>query len=69
MDLPYSLEARAMTPAKMAKDMGFKNLTEVSNMCGMSLQALDKWYKNRPDLFLIILLGCQKLKDQWENKK
>lgn len=48
-----------MTPAQQAKSLGLKNLTQVSQMTGISLETLANWHKNRPRLFRIVLIGCK----------
>jgi len=49
-----------MTPSQQAKAAGLKNLTQVSEMTGQSLQTLTNWHKNKHGLFRIVLLGCVK---------
>ena len=53
------LREKMNTAAKAAKAAGLKNLKEVTALTGISAQTLDKWYKNRPELFNIILMGCK----------
>ena len=47
-----------MTPAQQAKSEGLESLSQVSKMTGQSLQTLSNWAKNKPELFKIVLLGC-----------
>ena len=47
-----------MTPAKMAKELGLKSLTQVSELTGQSLQTLTNWFNDKPELFKVVLLGC-----------
>jgi len=47
-----------MTPSQQAKSVGLKNLTQVSNMTGQSLNTLTNWHRNKHRLFKIVLLGC-----------
>ena len=48
-----------MTPAQQAKGMGLKSLTQVSQITGVSLNTLTNWHRDKPDLFLIVLIGCR----------
>jgi hypothetical protein len=48
-----------MTPAERAKAAGFKNLSEVSEITGVSLNTLANWAKHKPRLFEIVLLGSK----------
>lgn len=56
-----------MTPAKQAKSMGFKSLKQVRDLIGkhssghpvVGLQTLDRWSKNKPELFEVVLLGAK----------
>ena len=47
-----------MTAARQAKAAGLKSLAQVSEMTGVSRQTLENWFKNKPDLFAIVLAGC-----------
>ena len=47
-----------MTPSQQAKEAGLKSLSRVSDITGVSLQTLDNWSKNKPDLFTVVLAGC-----------
>lgn len=47
-----------MSPSRQAKAAGLKNLSQVSELTGVSLQTLTNWHKNKPKLFNIVLLGC-----------
>ena len=55
-----------MTPSKQAKEVGFKSLSQVQKITGMSQQCLDNWSKNRPKLFRAILLGAYQIYLQGE---
>lgn len=48
-----------MTASKQAKELGLKSLTQVSELTGQSLQTLTNWFKDKPELFEIVLLGCK----------
>lgn len=53
-----------MTAAEEAKALGFKSLTQVAKLFGVTLQCLRSWHKHKPDKFLIVLHGCKwKLED------
>lgn len=47
-----------MTPSQQAKAAGLKNLSQVAELTGQSLQTLTNWQRNKPDLFRIVLSGC-----------
>jgi len=46
------------TPAQQAKDAGLKNLTQVKDITGVSLQTLTNWHRDKPKLFAAVLAGC-----------
>jgi hypothetical protein len=46
------------TPAQQSKAAGLKNLTQVSELTGTSLNTLTNWHKNKPKLFAVVLSGC-----------
>ena len=46
-----------MTPSQKTKASGLK-LVEVSNLTGVSIQTLTNWYKNKNELFNVVLSGC-----------
>jgi hypothetical protein len=48
-----------MTPSQQAKAAGLKNLTQVSEITGVSLNTLTNWHRDKPDLFRIVLIGCR----------
>ena len=47
-----------MSPSRQAKKVGLKNLKQVSEMTGQSIQTLSNWCKDKPELFDIVLFGC-----------
>lgn len=47
-----------MKAHELAKQHGLKSLTQVSELTGQSNQTLINWHKNKPQLFEIVLLGC-----------
>jgi len=47
-----------MTPSQQAKEAGLKNLLQVQQLTGQSAQTLTNWYRDKPELFKIVLLGC-----------
>lgn len=44
--------------ASLARSFGFRKLTEVSEMTGISRKTLTNWAVSRPELFRVVLLGC-----------
>ena len=46
-----------MTPAKRCKEIGLSGLSEVCKATKQSPQCLDNWFKNKPELFDIIIKG------------
>jgi len=53
-----------MKASQFAKQAGVKSLAEVSELTGVSPQTLNNWFKNKPELFKIVLLGCKCQKDE-----
>ena len=47
-----------MTPSEQAKKAGLKSLSQVAKMTEQSLQTLNNWHKNKPELFSIVIAGC-----------
>jgi len=47
-----------MTAAEEAKSFGFKSLTQVAELFGVTLQCLRNWHKDNHDRFLIVIHGC-----------
>ena len=47
-----------MTPSKRAKELGCKNLLQVANKTKQSEQTLINWFKNKPELFDVVCVGC-----------
>lgn len=58
-----------MTPSQQAKAAGLKSLSQVSEMTGQSAQTLINWSKNKPELFAVVLKGCQQIKREMEDEK
>jgi len=50
-------QSTGVKPSQVAKASGLK-LVEVSNLTGVSIQTLTNWYKNKPELFDVVLSGC-----------
>ena len=48
-----------MTPSQQAKAAGLKSLKEVSELTGVSIQTLINWHKNKPALFVVVLVGAE----------
>jgi len=57
-----------MTASQLAKRMGIKSLTEVSEQTDTSLQTLINWSKHKPKLFNVVLLGVGTKLINQENK-
>ncbi|MCY4043468.1 MAG: hypothetical protein OXE99_00150 [Cellvibrionales bacterium] len=57
-----------MKPSEQCKKAGLKNLNELVERSGESVQTLNNWYKNKPKLFRLVLMGAalEKLKDNLE---
>lgn len=47
-----------MTASKKAKELGLKNLAQVSELTKQSPQTLINWFNDKPELFELVLLGC-----------
>ena len=47
-----------MRPSEQVKGAGLKSLVELSSITGQSEQTLINWYKKKPDLFDVVLLGA-----------
>ena len=48
-----------MTASQKAKQAGFKNLSQVAKLFGVTTQCLRNWHKDESDKFEIVLLGCK----------
>ena len=44
--------------AYQVRNAGFKDLNELSEITGESIQSLRKWFKKRPTRFRLILFGA-----------
>ena len=47
-----------MTASQTAKKTGLSSLAEVSEMTGQSVQTLNNWFNDKPDLFQVVIVGC-----------
>jgi hypothetical protein len=47
------------TPSQAAKQAGLKSLKQVQDMTGQSAQTLGNWFRDKPELFYIVLAGCK----------
>lgn len=47
-----------MRPSDRCKQVGLKSLNELAELTGESVQTLNNWSKNKPQLFRIVLLGA-----------
>ena len=55
-----------MKPHEQCKRAGLKSLNELSKMTKTSIQTLINWWRKKPSLFEIVVLGGKKKKDQDE---
>ena len=46
-----------MKPSEKVKLVGLKSFAELSEVSGESVQTLNNWYKNKPRLFELVLIG------------
>ena len=53
---------QATTASQVAKRNGLKSLKEVSDITGQSSVTLINWYKNKRDLFEVVVISCVALK-------
>lgn len=51
-----------MTASETAKQAGLKNLSEVSELTGVSTQTLNNWHNDKPLLFRVVIAGCKAIK-------
>jgi hypothetical protein len=47
-----------MGPSGEARKAGLADLNEVTRLTKVSRQTLTNWYKNKPELFRVVILGC-----------
>ena len=62
-------EGKKMTASDKAKTAGFKTLTEVSKITGVSTQTLNNWHNNKPLLFRVVIAGCKQIKGKINENK
>lgn len=56
-----------MTASKQAKEAGIKSLRVVAEWCGhKSDRTLTNWYKNKPELFRVVVAGVAALEKEKE---
>lgn len=48
-----------MSASRLCKDHGLNSLAQVASLTGVDAGTLGRWYHNRPELFNIIVKGCQ----------
>jgi hypothetical protein len=56
-----------MKPHQQCKAAGLKNLAELSEITGVSIQTLVNWAKNKAKLFKIVVLGGATFKKSIES--
>lgn len=47
-----------MKPSEQCKKVGLKNLNELAEGTGESVQTLNNWSKQKPKLFKVVLMGA-----------
>lgn len=47
-----------MTPSQQCKQAGLKSLAEVSRLTKVCQPTLYNWFKNKPELFNVVIAGC-----------
>lgn len=57
-----------MTPSEQAQSKGLESLAEVVRLSAVSRQTLINWHRDKPILYLVVLLGCKKVKDDGTKK-
>lgn len=57
-------EVKPSTPSQQAKAAGLKNLTQVSQTTGVSLNTLTNWHRDKPELFKTVLAGCVSIQNK-----
>jgi len=57
-----------MSASDSAKVAGLKNLATVIEMTGQSRQTLQNWYRDKPDLFRVVIAGCVALTQAGKSK-
>jgi len=58
-----------MKPHEQCKAAGLKSLAELSEITKVSVQTLNNWSKNKPDLFEAVILGGRVVKGVWVIKQ
>ena len=53
-----------MKPHEQCKAAGLKNLAELSEITGVSIQTLNNWSKNKVELFRVVIIGAKILKER-----
>ena len=56
-----------MTASQQAKSAGLKSLAEVSEMTKQSTQTLNNWFNHKPELFEVVIAGCQSISKKEKN--
>jgi len=52
-----------MKPHEQCKKAGLSSLAELSEITKTSIQTLNNWFKNKPSLFEVVVLGSKKKKE------
>lgn len=53
-----------MTASEQAIAAGLPSLAVVSTLTGVTRSTLYDWYRNKPELFAIVLRGCRVTQEQ-----
>ena len=48
-----------MAAKDVARGAGFKSLRDLAKISGVSIQTLNNWHKDKPQVFETVLIGCQ----------
>lgn len=56
-----------MKPHEQAKAAGLKNLNELAELTGESIQTLNNWSKNKPKFFELVIAGAVSIKTKNES--
>lgn len=64
MDGIKDLFMAKITPSQQCKQAGLKSLAEVSRLTNVCQPTLYNWFKNKPELFNVVIAGCVALKDK-----
>lgn len=52
------------TPSQYLKENGIKGIKELSEISQVSRQTLGNWYREKPELFRLLMMGAKAHKDK-----